>query len=121
MSAPDTNTDDVEELPERLSDGSTGPALTADGPGEFWCYACGSRCTRNTSEGTEYGHCLDCPERELPDPREDDDWTRGPFSRSVGEGVRQTSQLQNCLAAQDTDDGDDGDRPIVEPPAPQFD
>ncbi|QRG24094.1 CxxC motif protein [Halorubrum virus Humcor2] len=46
-----------------LSDGSTGPALTTDGPGEFWCPACGCRCTRNSSSQLEYGHALDCPRR----------------------------------------------------------
>ena len=105
MSAPTQDADDVEELPERLSDQSTGH-LSADGPGEFWCHACGARCTRNTSNGTEYGHLLDCPERDLPDPREADDWEGGPFSRSVGEGVvksKKSSQLASCLEARDDD------------------
>jgi hypothetical protein len=38
--------------------------LTADGPGEFWCPVCGQRCTSNLTTGTEYGHALDCPERD---------------------------------------------------------
>ncbi|OYR54403.1 hypothetical protein Z052_14560 [Halorubrum sp. C191] len=105
MSAPDT-TDDGGIDSTEAQDLNTGTTLTADGPGEFWCHACGARCTRNQSNGTEYGHLLDCPERDLPDPREADDWEGGPFSRSVGEGVvksKKSSQLASCLEARDDD------------------
>jgi len=44
-------------------DRPTGKNLTADGPGEFWCAFCGSRCTRNLASAVEYGHAPDCPER----------------------------------------------------------
>ena len=40
-----------------------GNTLAASGPGEFWCPACGQRCTRNQTSGIEYGHALDCAER----------------------------------------------------------
>lgn len=104
MSAPDTNTDDVEQPSEHLSD--TGH-MTADGPGEFWCPACGCRCTLSPTDGTEYGHHLDCPERGLPDPRESYEWENHRLSPSVGPdayGANRSTYLQNCLDAQDSDD-----------------
>lgn len=123
MSAPDTNTDDVEELPEQLSASNGCGRMGTDGPGEFHCPACGARCTRNETNGTEYGHLLDCPERELPDPRDLDldGGYRHRLAPNVGESVqksKRSTQLQNCLNSLDEDD-DSRDLPVVEPPAPE--
>ena len=66
MSAPDTNTDDVEELPDPAGRLNSEGHLDTDGPGEFYCPACGARCTASPDGTTEYGHLLDCPRRTLP-------------------------------------------------------
>ena len=101
MSATNDNTDDVEELPERLGQLNSGTHLTTDGPGEFWCPACGARCTRNTSDGTEYGHLLDCPDRDLPDPRDTEEGiTSSNFTANIGEPSNRTSKTLERHKAQ---------------------
>lgn len=69
---------------------NSGQNLSTDGPGEFWWPACGARCTESPDGSDEYGHHLDCPNRELP--------------RFGGPPVR-TSQLENCLARDLAADG----------------
>jgi predicted RNA-binding Zn-ribbon protein involved in translation (DUF1610 family) len=110
MSAQDSNTDDVEELPERLSDDSGGH-MAADGPGEFWCPKCGARCTRDQSShnnGVEYGHRLDCPDRDLPDPRDfiaDGHHQSSRLCPNVGESHNHTSPtLERYKAAHAAED-----------------
>ena len=79
------------------TDRNSGQRLTTDGPGEFWCPACGARCTESPDGTTEYGHQLDCPNRELPR------FGELPSSR--------TTQLQNCLDADlATDGGSEADK-----------
>ena len=41
---------------------ASGGPLKTDGPGEFRCETCGARCTRNQTNGEEYGHKYGCPE-----------------------------------------------------------
>lgn len=43
------------KLTKIVVDPQGGPDLSCDGPGEFRCDECGSRCTRGPS-GVEYGH-----------------------------------------------------------------
>ena len=67
-----------------LTDQSGGGTLGTDKPGEFWCPGCGARCTESPDGTTEYGHHVDCPNRDLPRFG-----GRQPSNR--------TTQLQNCL------------------------
>lgn len=38
-------------------------SFTVEKDSEFRCGTCKARCTRNPTDGTEYGHLIGCPER----------------------------------------------------------